>query len=61
MKGILYVPYGNGDAINGFELDKNLTAAQYVKMENKEHEEFKDTVTEMMYTQYGSNMEYNSY
>lgn len=61
MKGILFVPYGNGDAEKGFEFDKPISAKQYVKMEVDEHEEFKDTVSELMYTQYGDNMAYNSY
>ena len=61
MKGVLYIPYGNGDAKNGFKCKRNITAEQYVKMENNEHKEFEYSVSELMYTQYGNNLAYNNY
>lgn len=61
MKGILYIPYGNGDAVKGFKYDKPLTAAKFVKMETDEYENHKDGVDTMMYTRYGSNMAINTY
>lgn len=62
MKVTLYIPFANGDAVNGFKYEgEELTAPKYVKMEEKEYYGHKDGVDHMVVTSLGNNMAYNPY
>lgn len=62
MKVTLYIPFANGDAVNGFNYEgEALTAKKYVKMEETEYYEHKDGVDHMVVTSLGNNMAYNPY
>ena len=57
MKVILYIPFANGDAVNGFKYEgEELTAPKYVKMEENEYYGHKDGVDHMVVTSLGNNM-----
>jgi len=62
MKVTLYIPFANGDAVNGFRYEgEELTAKKYVNMENTEYYNHKDGVDHMVITSLGNNMAYNPY
>ena len=61
MKGIISIPYANGNCVRGFKYDKPLSAQQFVQMEKKEYYDHKDGVDTMMVTRYGDNMAINTY
>jgi len=62
MKVTLYIPFANGDAVNGFNYEgEELTAPKYVKMEENEYYGHKDGVDHMVVTSLGNNMAYNPY
>lgn len=62
MKVTLYIPFANGDAVNGFKYEgEELTARKYVKMEETEYYGHKDGVDQMVVTSFGNNMAYNPF
>ena len=62
MKVTLYIPFANGDAVNGFKYEgEALTAKKYVEMEETEYYDHKDGVDHMVVTSLGNNMAYNPY
>lgn len=62
MKVTLYIPFANGDAVNGFEYEgEELTAKKYVKMEDDEYYNHRDGVDQMVVTSLGNNMAYNPF
>lgn len=62
MKVNIYIPYYNGDAINGFEYEGDeITPKKYVKMEETEYLTHKDGVQKMVVTSFGNNMSINPY
>lgn len=62
MKVVLYIPFANGDAVNGFKYEgEALTAKKYVKMEEDEYYGHRDGVDTMVVSSLGNNMAYNSY
>jgi hypothetical protein len=61
MEVTLYIPYANGDCVNGFRYDKPLSTKEYVKMETTEYESHKRGVDTMISTQLGQNIAYNNY
>ena len=62
MKVTLYIPFANGDAVNGFKYEgEELTSKKYVKMENDEYYGHRDGVDEMVVTSLGNNMAYNPF
>lgn len=62
MKVTLYIPFANGDAVNGFKYEgEELTAKKYVKMEETEYYGHKDGVDQMVVSSFGNNMAYNPF
>lgn len=61
MKGIIYIPYANGNCVTGFKYDKPLSIKDYVAMETKEYQDHYQGVDDMMYERYGSNMSINRF
>lgn len=62
MKITLYIPFANGDAVNGFEYEgEELTARKYVKMEDDEYYGHRDGVDQMVVSSLGNNMAYNPF
>lgn len=63
MKCTIYIPFANGDAVNGFTYDRanELTAKKYVKMEEDEYYGHRKGVDHMVVSSLGNNMSYNSY
>lgn len=61
MKGIIYVPYANGNCVTGFEYDKPLSAREYVRIETREYDDHYRGVDTMMRERYGENMSINMY
>lgn len=64
MKGVIYVPYANGNCITGFNYDKPLSAQQYIRMEKKEyddHTEGIDTMMDRKTGRFGNNLAINFY
>lgn len=62
MKVTLYIPFANGDAVNGFQYEgEELTAKKYVNMENKEYYDHRDGVDQMVVSSLGNNMAYNPF
>lgn len=49
MKATVYIPFANGDAVNGFRYDgEELTSKKYVRMEEDEYYNHRDGVDTMM-------------
>ena len=62
MKVTLYIPFANGDAVNGFKYEgEELTAKKYIKMEEDEYYGHRRSVDHMVITSLGNNMSYNDY
>lgn len=62
MKVTLYIPFANGDAVNGFRYEgEEITPKKYANMEYKEYNDHKDGVDHMVITSLGNNMSYNPY
>lgn len=61
MKGIIYIPYANGNCVTGFKYDKPLSMREYVEMETKEYQDHYQGVDNMMFERYGENMSINHY
>lgn len=62
MRCTMYIPFVNGDAVNGFRYDGDeLTPKKYVKMENDEYYGHREGVDHMVVSSLGNNMAYNSY
>lgn len=62
MKAVIYIPFGNGDAVNGFRYEgEELTAKKYVRMEEDEYYGHKDNVDQMVSTSLGNNMSVNPF
>lgn len=62
MKVTLYIPFANGDAVNGFKYEgEELTAKKYIKMEEDEYYGHRRSVDHMVITSLGNNMSYNNY
>lgn len=61
MKGIIYIPYANGNCVTGFKYDKPLSMQEYVRMETQEYDDHYQGVDNMMYERYGANMSINHY
>lgn len=62
MKSIIYIPFANGDAVNGFKYEgEELTPKKYVKMEEHEYYDHKECVDYMVVSSLGNNMSYNTY
>lgn len=63
MKVCLYIPFANGDAVNGFTYDRadELTTKKYVKMEEDEYYGHRNVVDHMVTSSLGNNMSYNPY
>lgn len=62
MRCTMYIPFANGDAVNGFRYDGDeLTPKKYVKMENDEYYGHREGVDHMVVSSLGNNMAYNSY
>lgn len=62
MKVTLYIPFANGDAVNGFKYEgEKLTPKKYADMEETEYYEHRDGVDHMVITSFGNNMSYNPY
>lgn len=62
MKATIYIPFANGDAVNGFKYEgEELSAKKYVKMENDEYYNHKQNVDYMVTSSLGNNMARNPY
>ena len=61
MKSVLYVPYSNGDCVNGFSYDKNITEKEYSKMMIDEYNTYSSNINEIVKTRYSKNMSINPF
>lgn len=62
MKATIYIPFANGDAVNGFKYEgEELTAKKYVKMEENEYYGHRQGVDRMVISSLGNNMACNNY
>lgn len=62
MKGIIYIPYSNGDPNEGFRYDKpEISKEQYSRMLIDTYNKYKDGVWDMYTTRLGYNMSRNNY
>lgn len=62
MKATIYIPFANGDAVNGFRYEgRDIKGAEYAKMENDEYYEHRDGVDQMVGNCLGNNIAYNPY
>lgn len=62
MEAILYVPYSNGDCVNGFRYEgRNMSATEYSKMVTDEYNKYKNSIDHMVYTRMSRNMSINDY
>jgi Zn finger protein HypA/HybF involved in hydrogenase expression len=62
MEVTLYIPFANGDAVNGFSYEgRDIRGEEYAKMENDEYYNHKNGVDQMVVSSLGNNMAINSY
>lgn len=62
MKATLYVPYSNGDCVNGFQSDRGeIPAQQYAKLVVDEHYKFRDGIDSTVRARYSQNMSINTF
>ena len=61
MKTILYVPYSNGDCVNGFKYDGSITEKQYSALIVNEYNKYRDTIDEVVSSRYAKNMAINPF
>lgn len=62
MKAVIYIPFANGDAVNGFNYEgEELTPKKYINMEEHEYYDNRECVDHMVVSSLGNNMSYNTY
>lgn len=62
MNATLFVPYSNGDCINGFQYEKGTISKQeYVRIMETEYEKYRDAIDETVRTSFSRNMSINPF
>lgn len=62
MIATLFVPYSNGDCVNGFQYEKGTISKQeYVRIMETEYEKYRDAIDETVRTSFSRNMSINPF
>lgn len=62
MNATLYVPYSNGDCVNGFQYEKGTISKQeYVRIMETEYEKYRDSIDETVRSSFSRNMSINPF
>lgn len=62
MIGTLFVPYSNGDCINGFQYEKGTISKQeYIRIMESEYEKYRDAIDETVRSSFSRNMSINPF
>lgn len=61
MIGKLYIPYGFGDCVNGFQYEGKITEVEYARKMVSEYNRHKDIIDHMMRTSFEHNMSINNF
>lgn len=62
MIATLFVPYSNGDCVNGFQYEKGtISKEEYVRIMETEYEKYRDSIDETVRTSFSQNMSINPF
>lgn len=62
MVATLFVPYSNGDCINGFQYERGtITQKEYVRIMETEYDKYRDSIDETVRTSFSKNMSINPF